>query len=87
MAASDNKMADTGEKIFIGKGEQPVWLTLGLANRHGLVTASGLRPEARYIRQTALEASLTPTQYLGTETIARMLGLRLNHPRAQEPVE
>src|SRR3977135_2989227 len=37
MATSDNKMADTDEKIFIGKGEQPAWLTLGLANRHGLV--------------------------------------------------
>ena len=40
MVTSDNKMADTGEKIFIGKGEQPVWLTLGLANRHGLVTGA-----------------------------------------------
>ncbi len=40
MATSDNKMADTEEKIFIGKGEQPVWLTLGLANRHGLVTGA-----------------------------------------------
>src|ERR1700730_4948160 len=41
MATSDNKMADTDEKIFIGKGEQqPVWLTLGLANRHGLVTGA-----------------------------------------------
>src|SRR5713101_8154221 len=40
MATSDSKMADTGEKIFIGKGEQPVWLTLGLANRHGLVTGA-----------------------------------------------
>ena len=28
MATSDNKMADTDEKIFIGKGEQPAWLTL-----------------------------------------------------------
>ena len=37
---SDNKMADTDEKIFIGKGEQPAWLTLGLANRHGLVTGA-----------------------------------------------
>ncbi len=27
-------------KIFIGKGEQPAWLTLGLANRHGLVTGA-----------------------------------------------
>ena len=40
MATSDNKLADTEEKIFIGKGEQPVWLTLGLANRHGLVTGA-----------------------------------------------
>src|SRR6478735_6233436 len=40
MATSDNKMADTDEKVFIGKGEQPVWLTLGLANRHGLVTGA-----------------------------------------------
>jgi DNA helicase HerA-like ATPase len=40
MATSDNKMADTDDKIFIGKGEQPVWLTLGLANRHGLVTGA-----------------------------------------------
>src|SRR5205823_11565415 len=38
--ATDNKMADTAEKIFIGKGEQPAWLTLALANRHGLVTGA-----------------------------------------------
>ena len=40
MAMSDNKMADTDEKIFIGKGEQSAWLTLALANRHGLVTGA-----------------------------------------------
>src|ERR1700704_1226908 len=40
MAASDNKMADTAEKIFIGKGDEPAWLTLALANRHGLVTGA-----------------------------------------------
>src|ERR1700752_139543 len=40
MAGSDNKLADTADKIFIGKGEQPAWLTLGLANRHGLVTGA-----------------------------------------------
>ena len=33
-------MGDTDEKIFIGKGEQPAWLTLGLGNRHGLVTGA-----------------------------------------------
>src|ERR1700688_2798944 len=40
MATSDSKMTDTDEKIFIGKGEQAAWLTLGLANRHGLVTGA-----------------------------------------------
>src|SRR6267143_4221869 len=40
MATSDDKMADTDEKIFIGKGEHPAWLTLGLANHHGLVTGA-----------------------------------------------
>ncbi|WP_065756840.1 helicase HerA-like domain-containing protein [Bradyrhizobium paxllaeri] len=40
MVTSDNKTADTDEKIFIGKGEQTAWLTLALANRHGLVTGA-----------------------------------------------
>jgi uncharacterized protein len=40
MATSDNPTADTDERIFIGKGAQPAWLTLGLANRHGLVTGA-----------------------------------------------
>jgi DNA double-strand break repair helicase HerA and related ATPase len=40
MATTDTGMADTDDKIFIGKGEQPAWLTLGLANRHGLVTGA-----------------------------------------------
>src|SRR5262245_52644310 len=40
MAGSDNKLADTADKIFIGKGEQEAWLTLALANRHGLVTGA-----------------------------------------------
>jgi len=40
MATPDSQTADTAEKIFIGKGEQPARLTLGLANRHGLVTGA-----------------------------------------------
>jgi DNA helicase HerA-like ATPase len=31
---------DTKDTIFIGKGEQPAYLTLPLANRHGLVTGA-----------------------------------------------
>src|ERR1700712_4423421 len=40
MATPDTKLADTDEMIFIGKGEQPAWLTLALGNRHGLVTGA-----------------------------------------------
>jgi hypothetical protein len=31
---------DTQQTIFVGKGEQPAYLALGLANRHGLVTGA-----------------------------------------------
>src|ERR1700730_8721220 len=40
MATTETKTGDSDEKIFIGKGEQPAWRTLGLANRHGLVTGA-----------------------------------------------
>jgi cell wall-associated NlpC family hydrolase len=52
-----------------------------------LVTAIGLRPAARQIRAAALDAGLQPTQWLGTETVARMLGFRVNHLRDQEQLE
>src|ERR1700744_5174849 len=40
MTASNDSVADTGDQIFIGKGEESAWLTLALANRHGLVTGA-----------------------------------------------
>jgi DNA helicase HerA-like ATPase len=40
MATTATQTGDTDEKVFIGKGKQPAWLTLGLANRHGLVTGA-----------------------------------------------
>src|SRR6201981_2801541 len=40
MATSETRTIDTDERIFVGKGEQSAWLTLGLANRHGLVTGA-----------------------------------------------
>ena len=40
MGTSNNSVADTAEKIFVGKGEETAWLTLALANRHGLVTGA-----------------------------------------------
>src|SRR6201989_126707 len=40
MATTETQAGDTDEKVFIGKVEAPAWLTLGLANRHGLVTGA-----------------------------------------------
>src|SRR5271156_1377349 len=40
MVTSGNSLADSDGRIFVGKGEHPAWLTLALANRHGLVTGA-----------------------------------------------
>jgi uncharacterized protein len=40
MVTSNNTVADTADKIFVGKGDDTAWLTLALANRHGLVTGA-----------------------------------------------
>ena len=40
MAETATRTGDIDQSIFIGKGEHPAWLTLGLANRHGLVTGA-----------------------------------------------
>ncbi len=40
LAPATTASADTDKTVFIGKGEQPAFLTLGLANRHGLVTGA-----------------------------------------------
>lgn len=52
-----------------------------------LVAALGALPASRAIRQAALAAGLEPTGMLGTETIARLLGLRFNHPVTSESLE
>jgi cell wall-associated NlpC family hydrolase len=52
-----------------------------------LVRALGLRPAAARIRIAARDAGLSPTPYVGTETIARLLGLRVNHPQSSEELE
>ena len=52
-----------------------------------LVTAVGLRPEAREIRLEAERAGLAPKPWLGTETVARLLGLRVNHLLAYDERE
>ena len=52
-----------------------------------LVAAAGLLPGARTIRLAARDAGLEPIDMLGTETVARLLGLRVNHPQGSEELE
>jgi cell wall-associated NlpC family hydrolase len=52
-----------------------------------LVTLTGLRPAAQAIRLAALDAELGPRPWLGTETVARMLEFRVNHPRTEDELE
>jgi cell wall-associated NlpC family hydrolase len=52
-----------------------------------LVTAAGLREQARTIQVTAYGAGLKPKKWLGTETVARLLGLRVNHTKDSEQLE
>jgi cell wall-associated NlpC family hydrolase len=52
-----------------------------------LVTLTGLRPAAQAIRLATADAELGPRPWLGTETVARMLGFRVNHPRTEDELE
>ncbi len=52
-----------------------------------IVSALGLLPAARRMRLAARDAGLQPTAMLGTETVARLLGLRLNHPQGEDDLE
>jgi cell wall-associated NlpC family hydrolase len=52
-----------------------------------LVAALGLLSASRAIRVAAHDAGLNPITSLGTETVARIVGLRLNHPAAQDRLE
>jgi cell wall-associated NlpC family hydrolase len=52
-----------------------------------LVRAVGLAPAAAGVIQAARDAGLAPPTRFGTEVIARLLGLRFNHPAAQDDLE
>jgi cell wall-associated NlpC family hydrolase len=52
-----------------------------------LVAYVGLGSAAREIQSTLVTAGLAPPANTGTEAVARMLGLRLNHPASQDWLE
>src|SRR5918912_3273686 len=57
----------------------------GLDSR--LVRALGLGPAATAFTTGARDAGLAPPSRFGTEAAARLLGLRFNHPAAQDDLE
>ena len=52
-----------------------------------LVTALGLADSAKVFTQVAKAAGLAPPSRFGTEAVARLLGLRINHPAALDALE
>jgi cell wall-associated NlpC family hydrolase len=52
-----------------------------------LVAYLGLANAAREIQSTLVSGGLKPPANTGTEAVARMLGLRLNHPAADDSLE
>ncbi len=52
-----------------------------------LVGYLDLGPAARTIQSALAAAGLQPPPHTGTETIARLLGLRLNHPASEDALE
>src|SRR5438093_1230232 len=52
-----------------------------------LVDALGLADSAYRFRLAATGAGITPPRRFGTEVVARLLGLRLNHPAGQDELE
>jgi len=52
-----------------------------------LVRSLGLLPAAQEFTTAIRSAGLIPTRYFGTEVVARLLGLRFNHPAAQDTLE
>jgi cell wall-associated NlpC family hydrolase len=52
-----------------------------------LVRGLGLLPVAREFSAGIRAAGLTPPKYFGTEVVARLIGLRLNHPANQDRLE
>jgi cell wall-associated NlpC family hydrolase len=52
-----------------------------------LVTALGLIPEAKEFRTAAIAAGLKAPKRFGTEVVARLLELRINHPATEDYLE
>jgi cell wall-associated NlpC family hydrolase len=57
------------------------------ALERALVRAAGMPDTARRLQREAAAAGLSPPSRFGTEVVARMLGLRYNHPSVDDGLE
>jgi cell wall-associated NlpC family hydrolase len=57
------------------------------ALEQALVRAAGMLDTAKRLQAEAVAAGLAPPSRFGTEVVARMLGLRYNHPSADDGLE
>jgi cell wall-associated NlpC family hydrolase len=74
----------TGQPVLVTSSSSPVTITTLDAH---LVRAAGLADVASRFQSGARAAGLAPPSRLGTEAVARLLGLRTNHPTAQDYLE
>lgn len=74
----------TGKPVLATSSSSPVTITTLDAR---LVRAAGLADAASLFQAGARAAGLVPPSRLGTEAVARLLGLRTNHPTAQDYLE
>lgn len=74
----------TQQPVEAGFADQPV--TMASLDVQ-LVDALGLAPVGQQFADTARAAGLTIPGRFGTEVVARLLGLRLNHPAKQDALE
>ena len=74
----------TGQPVLARANASPVTITTLDAR---LVRAAGLTDVASTFQAGARAAGLAPPTRFGTEAVARLLGLRTNHPAAQDYLE
>lgn len=74
----------TGEQQVVVDPDRPITVA-GLDSR--LVAYLGLAPAASKFRAGVAHAGLNPPSRLGTETVARLLRLRFNHPAPADKLE
>jgi len=84
--ASTSTTATTTTTGTTTAGDGSAGVTMATLDRR-LVISLGLLPQARQFTNAVTAAGLTVPRRFGTEVVARLLGLRLNHPASEDYLE